>query len=198
MSRRGPRAGARWAVAVVASSVATVSGGNEARANPPAPERFPDPFVVAPKVAERPNVVRKHDGGCFVSYPSGGTAKVDCPKELDGEPIGQEIDRDDATSKCRHVPTTSWSGGSTGETPCPAVLLVVAKPGVIPDPSTLASAAASSNAPPPTGVDPPMGGLQPQSPATIAPKSKDPSKRKDDELPPRATGCANACAIGAR
>ncbi|MEO7095890.1 MAG: hypothetical protein ABI175_21700, partial [Polyangiales bacterium] len=42
------------------------------------------------------------------------------------------------------------------------------------------------------------GGLQPQSPATIAPKSKDPSKRKDDELPPRATGCANACAIGAR
>ena len=68
-------------VEFVATTVA-VTSSEQASANPPAIEKFPDPFVVAPKVAERPNAVRKHDGGCFVYYPSGGTAKVDCPKEL--------------------------------------------------------------------------------------------------------------------
>ena len=193
------RGATRLAVVVVASSVASVSGSDEASANPPAPERFPDPPVVAPKAAERPNVVRKHDGGCFVSYPSGGTAKVDCPNELVTEPAGQEIDRDDTTGKCRHVPSTSWSGGSTGEIPCPSVLLVVAKPGAMPDPAGTPSGAVGSNsAPVPSTFDPPMGGLSPQAPATVAPKGKDPSKRKDDDASPKAIGCASSCAIGAR
>jgi hypothetical protein len=195
----GLRARARWAVVVVASSVTTVAATDEASANPPAPERFPDPIVAAPKKAEMPNAVRKHDGGCFVSYPSGGTAKVDCPKELDGEPVGQEIDRDDTTGKCRHVPATSWSGGSTGPVTCPAVLLVVAKPGVFPEPapSGSSSAATSNSAKVPDGFDPPMGGLQPQAPASITPKSKDPSRRMDDSAP-KSGGCGSACAIGSR
>ena len=187
----------RWAVAVVTSSVAAIASLDEASANPPAPERFPDPIVSAPKVAERPNVVRKHDGGCFVTYPSGGVAKVDCPSALVTEPVGQEIDRDESTGKCRHVPTTSWSGGSTGDVPCPAVLLVVAKPGTFPDPAgTPIGAIGSNTAPVPSGFDPPMGGLSPQTPAAVATKTKDQSKRlDDDEPPPKPSGCASACAV---
>jgi hypothetical protein len=200
VKRPALRSATRWAVAVVslgAGSIAAVAGLEEASANPPAPPKFPDPFVIAPKVAERPSAVRKHEGGCFVTYPSGGAAKVTCPKELELEPVGQQILRDDTTAKCRQVPATSWSGGSTGEIPCPTVLLVVATPGVMPDPSATPSASASAVPSVPTGFDPPMGGLSPPGPATVTPKAKDPSRRKDDDAP-KATGCANACTIGAR
>ena len=193
--RVAPRA--RFAVAVVASSVAAVAGLDQASANPPAPESFPDPVVTAPKVAERPSAVRKHDGGCFVTYPSGGTAKVDCPSALATEPVGQEIDRDESTGTCRHVPTTTWSGGSTGVVACPAVLLVVAKPGTMPDPAgTPIGAVGSDTAPVPTGFDPPMGGLSPPTPAAVATKTKDQSKRLDDDAPVKPSGCASACSIG--
>ncbi len=171
---------------VVGSVVGTVGSAllrGEAAANPPAPTNMPDPPLVAPKVAETPSLVRKHDGGCYVSYPSGGNAKVDCPAELVKEPVGEEIDRDKSTGKCNYVATVSWSGGSMGPVACPALLLEVAK-----------VAGAATGTPTITPIDPPMGGLTPQPTSSGAPLGKEPKARRIDDSPPKS-GCAGGCVV---
>lgn len=174
---------------VVSGAVSGVAAGamfaGEAAANPPAPTNMPDPPLVAPKVAETPSSVRKHDGGCFVSYPSGGNAKVDCPAELTKEPIGEEIDRDKTTGKCTYVATVSWSGGSMGPVTCPAVLLEVAK----------VAGVGTTTTPTIAPIDPPMGGLTPP-PTSSAPSAaggKEPKTRRLEDAPPKG-GCAG-CAV---
>jgi MYXO-CTERM domain-containing protein len=114
------RRAARCFVAIAAAGAsATVSA--EAAANPPAPTNWPDPPQQAPKSGAKAKSIQKHDSGCFVHYDDGGNGKIDCPESLAKEPPGESIEKsDDGT--CHYMMTISWSGGSSGATPCPEAL----------------------------------------------------------------------------
>ncbi len=125
------RARTRAFVSVVAIGVA-----HEASANPPPPKVLPDPPISAPTVDEAPTVVRKHEGVCYAFYPSGGTLAVECPKELELEPLGEAILKN-AAGKCQYVPFAAGLPGKKGPlAKCPAVLSVVAKANVVPESSS--------------------------------------------------------------
>ena len=192
------------AVVAGASGVvgATALDVGDAAANPPAPTGMPDPAVVPPTVAEAPNVVRLHDGGCFVYYPSGGVARVTCPPELAGQPKGEEIDRDPSTGKCSYIPTVSWSGGKMGPVTCPSVLRVIATvagtgTAVAPTGTPATAVPSMTNVPPPNASegDPEMYGLHAPGSSSGGTSERKPPGRLDSPET-KSGGCGNGCAIG--
>lgn len=167
---------ARTFVSVVAAGVVA----HEASANPPPPKVLPDPPISAPTVDEAPTVVRKHDGVCYAFYPSGGTLAVECPKELENEPLGEAILKN-AAGKCQYIPFASGLPGKKGPLEkCPALLSVVAKANVVPESSVkLIEAAMSARTI--AAADPEEGEqtyLAPPPPARL------------EATPPQQVGCA--------
>jgi hypothetical protein len=116
-----------FAVAVASASSSAPSTSGEPPADPT--KMHPDP---SPPVAAEPGkTIELWSDGCFVGWPSGGYARIDCPAELEGASIGSTFFRED-DGKC-YVHRGEEAMRRTAK--CPDILVDKAQPGVTPSPT---------------------------------------------------------------